>query len=74
MRKSRLLKCALHWHSPEQKMPIFVSTGLGHCRSQLSHTISLRMATSSIEEKLDKLGLDCTHLMPPLASWPANEA
>ena len=31
MRKSRRAKCALHWHSPEQKMPIFVSTGLGHC-------------------------------------------
>ena len=29
LRKSRRAKCALHWHSPEQKMPIFVST----CRS-----------------------------------------
>jgi len=26
LRKSRRAKCALHWHSPEQKMPIFVST------------------------------------------------
>ena len=41
LRKSRRAKCALHWHSPEQKMPVFVSTGLGHCLSQLSQTISL---------------------------------
>ena len=26
LRKSRRAKCALHWHSPEQKIPIFVST------------------------------------------------
>lgn len=73
MRKSRRAKCALHWHSPEQKIPIFVSTGLGHCLSQLSHTISLRMATSSIDVKLDdvkleRLGLDWD-LSLMLPSW-----
>ena len=73
LRKSRRAKCALHWHSPEQKMPILVSTGLGHCRSQLSHTISLRMATSSIDVKLDdvkleRLGLDWD-LSLMLPSW-----
>jgi len=74
LRKSRRAKCALHWHSPEQKMPIFVSTGLGHCLSQLSQTISLRMATSSIDVKLERFGLDCDHLAScRLPSWLSGD-
>jgi len=74
LRKSRRAKCALHWHSPEQKMPIFVSTGLGHCLSQLSQTISLRMATSSIDVKLERLGLDWDHFASlMLPSWLSGD-
>lgn len=39
-------------------MPILVSMGLGHCRWQLSHTISLRVTTSSMEAKLGMLEVD----------------
>ena len=49
-------------------------TGLGHCLSQLSQTISLRMATSSIDVKLERFGLDWDHLTSlMLPSWLSGD-